>query len=172
MIGTWTPLFRVTCGVPAEVVIIKLSLLRGVGARAVALLVGDRLQPFGFRGAVAAALPQGQVLHEPVRGGAVPVLLAGRAGDRLAGVGFDDGDVAGGDQRDAGHDVQGLAQDVGVRPRAGICPRTASATTTPAPASQRAPKRNKIMDTYAGLRKRRDSNPRYLSVRSLSRRVH
>jgi hypothetical protein len=27
MIGIWTPLFRVTCGVPAEVAVIKLSLL-------------------------------------------------------------------------------------------------------------------------------------------------
>jgi hypothetical protein len=59
------------------------------------------------------------VLHEAILGGAVPVLLAGRTGDGLAGVGDVDGAVAGADQDDAGDDVEGLADGVVVPGGAG-----------------------------------------------------
>ena len=54
-----------------------------------------------------------------VGGGAVPVFLVGRAGHAFAGVGFDDGSVAGADEGNVGDDLQGLAKYVGVPVGAG-----------------------------------------------------
>jgi hypothetical protein len=80
----------------------------------VVLLIGDLLPPGRLRAAVAAVLHQGEVLHESVGGGAVPVLLPRWGVDRVAGAGLDDRAVPAADQGDAGDDVQGLAQGVGV----------------------------------------------------------
>lgn len=66
------------------------------GAGGLVLGVGDLIQPGGLRAVVigGGGVPQGEVLPEAVLGGAVPVLLAGRTGDGLAGVGGVDGAVA------------------------------------------------------------------------------
>ena len=53
-----------------------------------------------------SVFPEGEVLHDLVGGGAVPVFFAGRAGHCLAGVGLDDGAVPGADEGDAGEDVR------------------------------------------------------------------
>src|SRR6202044_3680035 len=68
----------------------------GTGRRVVG--VGDRAAPAG-RGRVAVvAFHQGQVVHEAVRGGAVPVLFARRGVDGVAGSRLDDGAVAAAEQ--------------------------------------------------------------------------
>jgi hypothetical protein len=57
--------------------------------------------------------------HEPVRGGAVPVLLAWSGVDGVAGSGFDDAAVAAAEQGGAVDDEQGLALAVGMPVRTG-----------------------------------------------------
>ena len=72
------------------------------------LLVADRLQPGGAV-AVAVTDHDGDVGHEIGVGGAVPVLLAGRALHGLTGADAHDVAVAGADQAHAAGDVQDLA---------------------------------------------------------------
>src|SRR5437667_4077508 len=92
----------------------------GADPRGVVLVVGHVLKPGVLRAAVRArVLPQGEVDHEVVRGGAVPVLLAGGRIDDIAWVRLDDLAAAGLDQGDALDDVKGLAQAVGVPGGAG-----------------------------------------------------
>src|SRR3954447_14595843 len=83
------------------------------------VLVGERLEPGGGVCAVGEVLQHGEVAHEGVGGGAVPVLLVGRADDGVAGADPDDGTVAGADQADALGDVQRLADGVAVPVGAG-----------------------------------------------------
>jgi hypothetical protein len=54
------------------------------------------------------------VAHEGVGGGAVPVLLVGRADDGVASAHPRDGAVAGADEADALSDVEGLSDGVAV----------------------------------------------------------
>ena len=86
------------------------------------LLVGDVVAPGGLRpfGAFADSVPHGQVSHEVVGGGAVPVPLVGRRVDRLACADLDDVAAAGLDKADAVDDVQRLADGVGVPCRCGL----------------------------------------------------
>lgn len=60
----------------------------GFGGRrgGLVLLIGDVLKPAGTV-VVLGALVHGDVNHEPAGGGAVPVFLAGRGVDDLAGAG-------------------------------------------------------------------------------------
>ena len=78
------------------------------------LLVGDRFEPRGGVAPVRQGLEHGEVAHEGVGGGAVPVVLAGRADDGLAGADAEHRTVAGTDEADSLGDVQGLADGVGV----------------------------------------------------------
>ena len=78
------------------------------------LPVGDVLAPDRGGGGVAAGVVDGEVFHEGVGGGAVPVFLAGRAPDGLPGVGFDLLAVAGADPGDA-------LKDMEVWPRGWVC---------------------------------------------------
>src|SRR5438445_313614 len=82
------------------------------------LLVGDGFEPGGAV-TVAGAFEHGQVTHEVAVGGAVPVFLAGRRVDGIAGTHPDDGAVAGDDKTGPVGDVQGLADGVGVPVGAG-----------------------------------------------------
>ncbi|SFH20740.1 PHP domain-containing protein [Streptomyces mirabilis] len=88
--------------------------VEGVGV----LLVGDGFKPGGAV-SVGVADNHGDVGHERGVGGAVPVLLAGRALDGLSGAHACDVSVSGADQSDAVGDVEGLAVGVGVPIRAG-----------------------------------------------------
>src|ERR1700761_3283707 len=77
------------------------------------LVVGDGFEPSGAV-AVTGAFEHGEVAHEVVLRGAVPVFLAGRGVDGVAGTHADDGAVPGGNQTGPVGDVQGLADSVGV----------------------------------------------------------
>jgi hypothetical protein len=57
---------------------------------AVVFLVSDLLKPGGGGGWVVSVLQHGEVLHEVIRGGAVPVLFAGWGVDGLPGVDFEE----------------------------------------------------------------------------------
>ena len=70
------------------------------------------LEPGGAGGRVVALVQHGEVLHEGVGSGAVPVFLARRAVQRLAGMGLHLLAAAGLNPRDALGDVQGLAPGV------------------------------------------------------------
>src|SRR5215218_3025792 len=84
------------------------SVVLGVGGGGV-LLVGDGLEPGRGVRPVGVVLEQREVAHEGVGGGAVPVLLPGRADGGVAGADAQHGAVAGADEADALADVQGLA---------------------------------------------------------------
>jgi hypothetical protein len=83
------------------------------------LLVGHRLEPGGGVPAVGAVLEHGEVVHEGVRRGTVPVLLVRRAENGVAGAHACDRAVARPHQADTLRDVQGLAHRVGVPVGAG-----------------------------------------------------
>src|SRR2546426_12273962 len=82
------------------------------GRTAVVLGVGDVLAPVGV------ALGHGEVGHEVIGGGAVPVPLGGRVDD-VAGADGDDGLATGLDESFALGDVEGLSEAVGVPGGAG-----------------------------------------------------
>src|SRR5882757_4495249 len=65
------------------------------------LLVGERFEPDGGVAAVGLGFEHGEVAHEGVGGGAVPVLLAGWADDGVTGPDAQHGAVAGADQAGA-----------------------------------------------------------------------
>src|SRR4051794_33556018 len=87
--------------------------------RVVVLLAGNGFEPGGGVAAVGPRFEHGEVAHERVGRGAVPVLLAGRADDGVAGPDAQDGAVTGADEADTVGDVQGLADGVGVPVGAG-----------------------------------------------------
>src|SRR5664280_373884 len=64
--------------------------------------------------ALRGRLPDGEVRHEPIGRGAVPVPLAGRRVDRVAGPDLDDLAAPGLNPADPLRDVDGLADGVGV----------------------------------------------------------
>src|SRR4051812_16007489 len=82
--------------------------------RLLVLLVGDGLEPRVGVPTVGPGFEHGEVAHEGVGGGAVPVLLVGRADDGLAGVDTHHGPIADADQTDALSDVQCLSDSVRV----------------------------------------------------------
>src|SRR5262249_21877550 len=94
---------------------------------AVVLLVGDVLEPFNVL-AVEVFL-QGDMHHVGIRAGAVPVLLAGRDPHGIARPNFPDRRAPELHPADAGNDVQGLAERVGVPggPRARLEPHPCAA---------------------------------------------
>src|SRR5215469_514011 len=96
----------------------SLSACAGRRGGHVVLLTGDVLEP-GGPVVLSGALVQGDVDHEAVRGGPVPVLLAWRGVDDLPRAGGDDVAVAGADQCGALGYIKGLADGVGVPGRAG-----------------------------------------------------
>src|SRR3954454_19067678 len=77
------------------------------------LVVGDVVEP-GHDLTVLVGLLDGDVRHEPVGRGAVPVLLAGLDVDDVAGMDLLHVTTAAGDVADAVGDVQGLPAGVGV----------------------------------------------------------
>src|SRR6266704_4460818 len=85
----------------------------GAGRSVAFVLRGDVVTPFGV------ALGQGQVGHEVVRGGAVPVPLVPGDIDDVAGTDPDDGSAAGLDQSFAFGDVERLGDRVRVPGGAG-----------------------------------------------------
>jgi hypothetical protein len=86
----------------------------------VVLVISDVGVPVGVRSAgVAGGFGDGQVRHEVVRGGAVPVLLAGWGPDDVAAADNDDSPTPGLHEPDAVGDVEGLAEGVGVPGAAG-----------------------------------------------------
>src|SRR3954468_16084639 len=87
------------------------------GSAAGVLVVGDVVEP-GHDPPVGVGLLDGDVGHEPVRGGSVPVLLAGFDVDHVAGSDLLNA-VVGGDEADAVGDVEGLALGVVVPGGAG-----------------------------------------------------
>src|SRR6266566_5129619 len=92
--------------------------VRSVLVGGLILIVGDRLEPGGAV-AFSGAFEHGEVAHEVALGSAVPVLLARRRVDGVAGAHADDGAVAGRDEADAVGDVQRLADGMGVPVGAG-----------------------------------------------------
>jgi hypothetical protein len=85
--------------------------------------IGDQVAPLGFRSlAFAGAFPHGEVGHEMIRGGAVPVPLARRRVDGIAGPDLGDLAAAGPDQPDSLGDVQGLPAGMRVPRVAGARP--------------------------------------------------
>src|SRR5262249_33909849 len=82
------------------------------------LLVGDEVAPLGF-GAFLGRLPHGDVRHEVVGRGAVPVPFARRGTHGVPGPDVDDLAAAGLDQAPAFGDVYGLAHGVAVPGAAG-----------------------------------------------------
>ena len=111
--------------------------ISGWGVRGALLAFGDRLGPSGLRCVAAVAVHQGQMGHETVGSGAVPVLFTRRGVERVAGVGLEEGAVAAADQGDAVEDVQGLPQAVRVpvRPCTGANLTIASRACSRLPAS-------------------------------------
>src|SRR2546421_301208 len=75
-------------------------------------LLPHRFEPRGGVAAVGKAFEHGEVAHEGVAGGAMPVVLVGWADDRVAGTDAQDRAVSGTDESDAFGDVQGLADGV------------------------------------------------------------
>ena len=88
---------------------------RGSGA---VLLVGDVVEP-GHDLAVVVGLLDGDVRHEPVGGGAVPVLLVRLDVDDVAGTDLLDVAAAAGDVPDPVGDVERLALGVACARRSG-----------------------------------------------------
>ena len=87
---------------------------------AVVLGVGYVRSPVGLRLlTVAYAFGDGEVGHEVVGGGAMPVLLVGGCVDDVAGSDLDDVAAPGPSQPGAFGDVEGLAEGVGVPGAAG-----------------------------------------------------
>jgi Glucose dehydrogenase C-terminus/FAD binding domain len=85
----------------------------------VVLVVGDVVAPVGLGSLVARGFGDGQMGHEVVRGGAVPVPLVGGRGDDVTGSDLLDGAAAGLHQPPALGDIQGLPDGVGVPGGAG-----------------------------------------------------
>ena len=78
------------------------------------LVVGDVVAPLGLGSVLIGvkSVPEGEVGHEVVGGGAVPVPFVGRAPDGVAGADDDDVAAADLDEADAFGDVEGLADGV------------------------------------------------------------
>ncbi len=72
------------------------------------MLFSHRLQPGGLGLVGPIALPKGEVLHELVGYGAMPVLLVGRTRNRLASMGLNYQSVARPDECDTCHHMKGL----------------------------------------------------------------
>jgi hypothetical protein len=106
----------------SAMVVLLLMWLKGLTASGrgggVVLLVGDVLAPSAVV-AVVVALEQGDVHHEAVGGGAVPVVLARLEEDAVAGLDGLDRAALALAEADAFGDVDGLAERVGVPGGAG-----------------------------------------------------
>ena len=92
---------------------------RWPGSAAAVFLVRDVLAPVRLWPVVRRAFGDGQVGHEVIRGGAVPVPFVGRGQDDVAGADLGDLAAAGLDAPPALEDVEGLADGVGVPRGAG-----------------------------------------------------
>src|SRR5215216_4871682 len=82
------------------------------GGRGWVLVVGDVLTPVGLGSLVAGGFGDGQMGHEVVGCGAMPVPLVRRRGDQVTGADLLDGAAAGLHQPPAVGDIQGLPDGV------------------------------------------------------------
>src|SRR4051794_17061771 len=120
---TWTPVRPSgrSCMVDPLVVRMGSTTSHGSDGRSAVFLVGDLLAPLGLRAvlALSQAVPHGEVGHEAVGGGAVPVPLPRRAPNRATGIDAHDVRAPRLRQADALGDMQRLAVGVPVPGGAG-----------------------------------------------------